>query len=271
MNAFAAHFSFEFRAGLRNRTLLLMNYLLPLGFYAMMGLLMAEINPLFRDVMVPAMVVFAILSGTLLGLPDPLVTAREAGIFRSYKINGVPSLSILTIPAVTTVMHMVIVAAIIAATAPALFRAPAPTDWLGFGLVFLALALASAGLGVLIGVISDSSRVTVLWSQLVYLPSMMLGGMMVPISLLPESLARVSMILPAAHAMNAFQGLALGGTTEFDPWWSVGILFAGGVLAFALAAYLFSWDSRNAGRRGHPALALLALAPYLAAVALASA
>ena len=87
------HQSFRLRipAGIRNRTLLLMNYLLPLGFYLMMGFVMPEINPEFRAVLVPAMVVFAILAATLLGLPDPLVNAREAGIFRSYKINGVPS------------------------------------------------------------------------------------------------------------------------------------------------------------------------------------
>ena len=31
-----------------------------------------------------------------------------------------------------------------------------------------------------------------------------------------------------------------------------------GILAFGLAIYLFNWDSRNAARRGHPLLALLA-------------
>ena len=95
MSAFTQHFNFEFRAGLRNKNLLLMNYLFPLGFYLMMGFIMPEINPFFGEVMIPAMVTFAVLAATLLGLPDPLVNARENGIFRSYKINGVPALSIL--------------------------------------------------------------------------------------------------------------------------------------------------------------------------------
>lgn len=264
MNAFAVHFSFEFRTGLRNKTLLLMNYLLPLGFYVMMGLIMAEINPMFRPTMVPAMVVFAVLSGAILGLPDPLVTAREAGIFRSFKINGVPAFSILVIPTLSTVLHVAIASAIIAATAPVLFRAEAPADWGYFVLVTLAIMLASAGLGMLIGVVSASSRVTVLWSQLIYLPSMMLGGMMFPTSMLPESLARVSLLLPTTYAMSAYQGLAMHQSPAFDPYWSLVALTAGGILAFALALYLFNWDRRNAASRGHPAMALLALAPYLA-------
>jgi len=41
------------------------------------------------------------------------------------------------------------------------------------------------------------------------------------------------------------------------------------VICFGLAIYLFSWDSRNQSRRGHPALALLALVPFVVAFLLA--
>jgi ABC-2 type transport system permease protein len=262
MNAFINHFSFEFRTGIRNQTLLLMNYLFPLGFYAMMGLVMPEINPDFLATMIPAMVVFAVLAATLLGLPDPLVTAREAGIFRSYKVNGVPAVSILVIPALTTIFHMVIVTAVISVTASLFFDAPAPVNWPGFMLTFLALAFVCAGLGVLIGVISPDSRMTVLWSQLIFLPSMLLGGMMLPYSQLPEAVGRVARLLPATLAMNAFRGLAMDGAADFSTLGSLLILLAGGVLAFGLAIYLFNWDRRNATQRGHPLLAVLVLVPF---------
>ena len=74
-----------------------MNYLFPLGFFLMMGFVMGEIIPMFVETMTPAMVVFAVLAATLLGIPDPLVNARESGIFRSYKINGIPTISMLII------------------------------------------------------------------------------------------------------------------------------------------------------------------------------
>ena len=262
MKAFFNHFSFEFRTGIRNQTLLLLNYLFPLGFYAMMGLIMPGLNPTFLETMVPAMVVFAVLASTLLGSPELLVTAREAGIFRSYKVNGVPAISILVIPALTTVFHMAIVSAIITVTAPLLFDAPLPVNWPGFALTFLALAFACAGLGALIGVISPDSRMTVLWSQLIFLPSMMLGGMMIPYSQLPETAGRVSRLLPATMAMNTFRGLAMDLTADFDATGSLLVLLAGGVLAFGLAIYLFNWDRRNATQRGHPLMALLVLIPF---------
>ena len=266
MNAFASHFGFEFRTGIRNKSLLMMTYLFPLGFYLAMGYIMGAINPGFIEDVIPAMIIFAILAGMFLGIPDQLVTAREKGIFRSYRINGVPSTSILIIPALTGMLHLLGVSIIITATAPLLFDAPAPVNWLNFVIVFVALAIGCAGMSVLIGVVSPSSRMTVLWSQLVFVPSMLLGGMMVPYSWLPAGAARAAQILPATHAMNAFNGLAMGKPADFSPWGSVIVLVTSGLLAFGLALYLFSWDSRNAGRRGHPLLGLLCLLPFVVGI-----
>jgi ABC-2 type transport system permease protein len=263
MTAFINHFSFEFRTGIRNKQLLLMNYLFPLGFYLMMGFVMAGINPLFLDSMTPAMVVFAVLAATLLGIPDPLVNARENGIFRSYKINGVPAISILIIPALTTMLHLVIVAVIISATAPIFFDAPAPVNWLNYGLVFGAFAFAMAGISILIGVVSPNSRVTVLYSQIFFIPSILLAGMMFPYEMLPNVVGKIAQLLPATQAMNAFKGLAMGGVADFNPWMSIVLLVVSGLLAFGLAVYLFSWDRRNAGRRVHPLLAVLCLLPFI--------
>jgi ABC-2 type transport system permease protein len=263
MTAFAVHFAFEFKTGLRNATAMLMNYLFPLGFYLLMGIVFTQINPTFRDTMIAAMLVFAAMSSNLLGLPDPLVTSREAGIYRSFKINGVPAVSILAIPALSAMIHALIVAAIIALTAPLLFQAATPTNWGMLAILAILTIFTFGAIGALIGVVSPSSRATVLWTQLIFLPSMLLGGLMMPVALLPASVQPFAALLPATHAMQALTGLAFGQPTVFDPVRSAIILGSSGILAFALAIYLFNWDSRNAARRGHPLLALLAAIPYV--------
>ena len=118
-------------------------------------------------------------------------------------------------------------------------------------------------MGALIGVVSANARATVLWSQLVFLPSMLLGGLMMPLSVLPEGARRFSALLPPAHAMEAFLGLAYGQPTSWDPTRAVIVLLSSGLLAFGLAIYLFSWDAQNSSRRGHPLMALLAVVPYV--------
>ena len=268
MTAFTTHFTFEFKTGLRNATLLMMNYLFPLGFYAIIGLVMTRINPAFKETLIPAMVVFVAMASMLLGLPGPLVEQREAGIFRTYKINGVPALSILSIPALTTMLHTLIASTLIVATAAPIFGGVLPTNWVAFVLIALLTVFTFGALGALIGVVSANSRATVLWSQLIFLPSMLLGGLMVPLSLLPPSVLAVSALLPPAQAMQAFMGLAYGQETTLNPIVCVGVLAATAVLAFGLAIYLFNWDRVNQVRRGHPALALLVLLPGALAILL---
>lgn len=268
MTALLYHFTFEFKTGLRTQSQLLMNYLFPLLFYAMMGLVMTQINPPFAQTMVPAMVIFGAMASVVLGLPGPLVEGRELGIYRSFKINGVPAIAILTMPALSAIFHVLIVAVIITVTGPLFFGGVAPVDWPAYVAITLLTVAALATLGLLIGVIAKDSRSTVLLAQLIFLPSMLLGGLMLPISLLPESMRRVAGLLPSAHSMQAYLGLAYHQPTVFDPVRSTVILLASTVLAFGLAVYLFNWDSRNNTRRGHPLMGLLVLVPYVVGILL---
>lgn len=263
MTAFIHHFLYDFRTGLRDKTLLLMNYLFPLGFYLLMGLLMTGLNPTFAPTMIPAMILVAVMACALLGLPNPIVEAREAGIFRSFKINGVPAFSIITIPVLSSFVHILLVSSIITFTAIPFFKAGIPVSWGYFGLILLLTIFSMASLGVLIGVVSPNSRAIVLFSQSIFLPSMMLGGLMIPSDMLPETLYRISLLLPTTHAMNSWKGLAFGLPAAFAPEWGLIILFSSGLIAFILAIYLFNWDKSNQSRGRSPLLGLLALLPYV--------
>jgi len=263
MTAFFHHFQYDFRTGLRDKSLLLMNYLFPLGFYILMGLLMTGLNPTFAPTMIPAMILVAMMACTLLGLPNPIVESREAGIFRSFKINGVPALSIITIPILSSLVHILLVSAIITFTAIPLFKAGSPVHWGYFVLILLLTAFTFASIGMLIGVVSPNSRSIVLFSQSFFLPSMILGGLMIPSDMLPPALYRISLLLPTSYAMNAWRGLAFDMTTSFDPRWALLILLASGVIAYSLAIYLFTWDSKNKQRGHNPLLGLLTMIPFV--------
>jgi ABC-2 type transport system permease protein len=266
MAAFIHYLSYDFKNGLRDKSLLLMNYLFPLGLFFMMGFLMSGVNPTFNQTIIPAMIIIAIMSIALLGMPNPIVSDRVAGVYRSFKINGIPASHILSIPPLGNLLHILVVSAVITILAIPLFSAALPVNWAMFLVVDLAAFFAMAGLGMLIGVISSNSRATILYSQLFFLPAMILSGLMLPFDMLSPTMQRISLLLPATHAMNAFRGLAYGWDTKFDPAWSLVILLAGGLLSFFLAVILFQWDSHNPRRSRSPFLAILALLPYVIAV-----
>jgi ABC-2 type transport system permease protein len=268
MTAYIYHLKYDFFNGLRDRSLLLMNYLFPLALFLMMGAFLGGINPAFHETIIPAMISIAVMTSTLLGMPNPIVAAREAGVFRSFKINGVPAASLISVPVLSSLLHMVLVAAIITLAGVPLFKANLPLDWGAFILVGLLTIFAMSGLGTLIGVISSNGRGTILISQLFFVPSMMLSGIVTPISMLPENMRPFTMLLPATHAMNAWRSLAFGQPASVDPIWSMLVLLTGGLIAFSLSVILFQWDSHHQRRGQSPFLAVIAMAPYILAAIL---
>ncbi len=259
MRAFLHHLAFEFRSGLRDKGHLLMNYLFPLVFFGLMGGLMSGINPGFRQTLIPAMSLFALMCGNLLSLPTALVASRENGLFRAYRINGVPSWAALSVPPLANLIHMALVTAMIAILGHLFFAAPLPASWSWFCLSWLAVETSLAGFGVLIATLASSSRSVVLISQLVYIPSIVLGGLMMPASILPAGLARLSRALPATHGMEAFAGGPDAGA-------SLAILAAGALVSFGASLLVYEWEPRSGRPVGRKLLGLLALAPYALAM-----
>jgi ABC-2 type transport system permease protein len=267
MNAFTHHLAYDFKTGIRDKSKLFMFYLFPIVFFALVGGLMVSTNPFFKQSMLPGMIVFAVMCSTLLSLPAFLVEAREAGVFRSYRINGVPAASILSIPVITISVHMVVVALIMSVAGAGLYGGVAPARLGGFILAGLLAYAAYAGIGVLIGVAARNTTVTTLVAQLIYIPSIILGGLMVPLSILPAGLQKAALLLPATHAMKVFMALGMPGSAAM-PWISLVALASGTVITFVLAALLFEWDSRASVPSRKAWLALLGLLPYACAALL---
>jgi len=237
---------------------MLLNYLFPLAFFVLAGTLMANISPTFRDTMIPAMSLFASMSCFLLGMPSALVSARDAGVLRSFRINGVPGWTALTMPVLANFVHVAVATLLIALIGTTVMTATAPSDAARFVLGWVLGVAATAGFGAVIATVASNSRGTVLLAQLVFIPSMILGGLMTPPDALPPALSRISLLLPAAHAMRVFSG---------TPGWRLSALSlaAGSVVAFAVAALLYEWDTKNQRPAWTKLAAILAFAPYVAA------
>lgn len=263
MKAFAYHLAYDLRSVLRDRGRLLLFHLFPLVFFVLCASFMTAVNPFFREAMLPGMVLFAVMSACLLAIPSALVQARENGVFRSFRINGVPSASILSVPVIGAGLHVAAVSAVIAVAGALVFGGRAPSSAVGFAVAGLLSYAAYAAIGVLIGVAASKDTSATLLSQLVFIPSILLGGLMVPARVLPEGLQRIALLLPSTHCMRVFAGLGGLGGGAGVPWASLLVLGSSVALSFGLATALFEWDSR-ANRPSRKAYAAaLAIAPYV--------
>lgn len=268
MKGFISHLAYDFKSGIRDKTLMLMNYIFPLGFFFIVGLFMTRINPLFTEIIIPGMVLFALMSSALLTIPGTMVDQREAGVYRGFRVNGVPAASLIVIPILGCLFHTTLACGIITIGSIHIYGGLAPLNWGWFVIVFLITALALNSLGILIGIVSQNPRASVLIAQAFYIPSMLLGGLMVPESMMPENLKAIASLFPATHGVRAFSSLAFSAEgfslTAFLP---LLILLLSLIINLALSFALFQWD-RKPERKGRLFLSAAALIPFCAGVVL---
>jgi ABC-2 type transport system permease protein len=240
MKAFFQYLLVQFKMDIRERGTLLTYYAVPLVFYFIMGAVFSSINPTTRDTLAASMTIFAVTMGAVLGLPAPIVKIKETGVLRAYRVNGIPNGAVLLVQAVSAFMHLLLVSLIIFLSAPLLYSAGLPGNYGAYAIILVVLIFTSIGWGLLIGVISRSQAMATMLSQAVFLPSLMLSGIMFPASMLPGFLNKVGVVFPATHAMRSFSGLAFNVAQDYSGELALGILAFIGIVALCIAIWRFA-------------------------------
>lgn len=239
MNAFFNQLKIQFVMDLREKGTLLTIYIVPLVFYAVMGAVFASINPASKETLAASMAIFAVTMGAVLGIPAPLVKLRESGVLRAYEVNGIPGWAVLLTSAVSALLHLLAVAVIIFLTAPVFFGATIPGNCAAYFVTLATLLFASISIGLLLGVTARNQASATMLSQAVFLPSLLLGGLMFPASMLPEPLMWLGRLYPATHAMSSFQSWAYGIPQEITPAVSLAVMAAIGAVVLFIAVRRF--------------------------------
>jgi ABC-2 type transport system permease protein len=240
MKAFLNHLGIQFKMDLREKGVLLVFYVTPLIFYAVMGAVFSSINPETRQTLSASMSIFAMTMGAVLGIPVPLVKMREAGVLRAYDVNGIPGWAVLLSSAVSALIHLLIVSALIFLTAPVFFQASMPVDFAAYFLTLAALLFGSISVGLLLGVMAKNQASATMLSQVVFMPSLLLSGIMFPANMLPAPLMWLGRALPATHAMQSFSSWAFGQPADIAPAVSLAVMAGIGAVALALAIRRFN-------------------------------
>ncbi len=210
MNIFLYGVGLQWKLDLRNKGVFITYYVVPLVFFIFMGGIFTSINPMAIETLIQSMTVFGVTMGAILGSPTPLVELYSSEIKKAYKIGGIP----LWVGAVNNFLsafvHLFIMSVVIFIISPIAFNATVPSN---VPLYFLSLAIFIAvclSVGTTLGLfVKNTSKLTML-SQLIFLPSLMLSGIMFSIDLLPKPLELVGKVFPATW------GFKLMSSVQFD-------------------------------------------------------
>ncbi|WP_100489321.1 ABC transporter permease [Sporolactobacillus pectinivorans] len=240
MSAFLRYLPIQLKMDVRDRSILLHFYLVPLLFFFVMGSVFTSTNPQMKATLAATMTIFAVTMGAVMGTPMPLVQMRESGTLRAFKVSGIPGGAVLAVQALSACVHLFIASLIIYFVAPSAFHADWPKATLAYFAVLVIYLLASIAVGLFIGVISKNASFASMLAMVIFLPSLLLSGMMFPTSLLPKVLQWAGRIFPATYALQAFDGFAYQMKTNLNAGGSLVIIAVIGLVLALATLFLFS-------------------------------
>ena len=246
MSIFVSQVRLGLVLAVRNRMALIYGFVFPLIF-------LAAYAALYRHDEVPValhlgeLLTVTILGGACFGLPTTLVGERERGVWRRYRLSPAPLWQLLG-ATLTTRLILILAAAALQIALGMAMGMPAPAHPLSLLAAFTLTALAFMGLGLVIAALADTVPAVQALGQCVFLPMLIVGGVAVRLSTLPDWALHVSTFFPGRYAVAAMQanvtGPGLGGV-GFDLL-SLALIGAAAVTA-GLA--LFRWDAGKRRRR----------------------
>lgn len=212
MNAFLYGVALQWKLDIRSKTMLITCYLLPLMFFVFMGGIFTSVMPEARHTLIQSMTIFGVSMGALVGLPPSLVEIYGSDIKKVYKANGVPLFLGVVTNFISAFIHLLVMCTIILVVAPIIFNATLPANliiYFGTLAVFIAATLS---IGSVLGLLMKNIAKLTMFSQIIFLPSIMLSGIMFPVNMLPQVLVYAGKIFPAAwgYKLMTYEELNMG-------------------------------------------------------------
>jgi hypothetical protein len=233
----------------RNRMALFYGYLFPIIFLlAFWVLYRHERVPIARHL--GELLTIGVLGGACFGLPTTMVSERERGVWRRYRLAPAPTWSVVA-STVTARFVLLITAGLLQIALAMAIGMPLPAHPLGIAVAFTCVALAFLGLGLVIAMIADTVPAVQALGQCIFLPMLIIGGVAVPLASLPMWAQHVSAFFPGRYAVEALQASATGNGLVQVPFALAALLVIGAAGTVA-GAQLFRWDAseRFAARDG---------------------
>lgn len=261
MKALRQHLAITLRLHFRNRMALLYGYLFPVIFLiAFWVLYRYERVPLARHM--GELLTVTVLGGACFGLPTSMVSERERGVWRRYRLTPTSTGSLVT--STIGARYVAILSAGILQLGLAMAAGmPMPRHPIELLLAFSLVTFAFIGLGLVIAMLADNVPAVQALGQCIFLPMLIIGGVAVQLESLPDWALHVSAFFPGRYAVQAIQACVTGeglGVVRFSLF---ALLMIGTAGALA-GTKMFRWDAqeRFANRAGKAWLAV-ALAAWL--------
>ena len=263
LNGWIRHFQLTIQLNFRNPQAIVYGYMVPIVFLlAFGGVFRTESPPLLAQM--GQILTITILGGACFGLPTALVAEREQGVWRRYRLLPIPAAWLVFSAMLARVWIVASSVLVQIALARAIFGTPLPSHPGAAVLAFLFVITAFLGIGLLIAALADNVPAVQALGQCVFLPMIMIGGVGVPLAVLPVWAQRIAGFMPGRYAVEVLQPCFNAPDGLQGSSFRFGALALIGLAAGVAGTKLVRWESGP--RMGHAGRWLAAALTSWAAV-----
>ncbi len=254
------HFLLTLRLNFRSKQAIAYGYLMPVFFLvAFASIFRGDTPPLQHEM--GQLLTISILGTAAIGLPTALVAERERGVWRRYRLLPVSTLSLVTGVLLARLLIIASAALLQIGLARALYGTPLPLHPAETVVAFLFVTFAFLGLGLVVAALAEDVPAVQALGQCVFLPMILIGGVGVPLAVLPEWAQRVAGFMPGRYAVEVLQRSLTGSDGLRPAGFSLLALALVGAASGCVGLALFRWDAgRIATRRAWLPVSLALLA-----------
>jgi ABC-2 type transport system permease protein len=250
------------RLALRNRAFLFFSLVFPLIFLFLFLGLFARSNVAAVPYMLASVLAITVM-GSFWGLSIQLVTFREQGILRRFRVAPVGPGAMLLSSILSNYILTLPTVAIEFALARRIFHM---SQWGNLGGVFILVTLGIvtfAALGLIIASVTNSTQETQVINQILWSAFLFLSGATLPLPMLPVWLQRFALFLPATYLVTGLERVMVArvGVTQIGA--EIVALAASAAMAFFLSQQLFRWEPEAKVGPRAKALAAATIVPFL--------
>lgn len=261
--ALLGHCLLSLRLNLRSKQAIIYGYFVPFFFLIAFGsVFRGETPPLLHQM--GQLLTLTALGAACFGLPTGIVAERERGVWRRYQLLpvGPTSLILSTLLARTVLVASAALLQIILARG--VYGTPWPLHPVELTCAFFFVTGAFLGLGLLIASLADDVPAVQALGQCLFLPMIMIGGVGVPLGLLPDWAQRVAGFMPGRYAVEVLQLSISEASGLRGARFAFIALAVIGAAAAVVGRKLFRWDGARQLNRGAKASVAAALLSWVA-------
>jgi ABC-2 type transport system permease protein len=250
------------RLALRNRIFIFFSVMMPLIFlFLFLGVLSGG-SAAAMPILLAQVLVITVM-GNFWGLSVQLVTFREQGILRRYRLAPVGPAAMLSSSIIANYVLTLPTILIEFAVAHFMFHMTM------FGNIFGVFVLCSLGvisfasLGLIIASVMNTMQETQVINQLIWLAFLFLSGAVIPLAWLSKYVQDVALFLPPTYLVDATQRAMNQSVSLTSLVPHLISLIGTAVIAFTLSVKLFRWDATEKATRNAKLWALATIIPFI--------